>query len=136
MDVEILRSLMRKLPTTGFVHTYGQTECSPRVTALLPQDSVDKIGSGGKAIAGVTVEVVGDDGRPAAAGEVGEIRVAGENVTPGYYKKASETAAILRGGYLYTGDLATVDEDGFVYLVGRKRGIIISGGVNIYPEEN
>lgn len=132
---ELLRSLMRKLPAVGFVNTYGQTECSPRVTALLPEDSRGKLGSIGKAIPGVVVEVVDEQLVPVPPGEIGEIRVAGANVTPGYYKKPNETATLLRDGYLYTGDLACQDDEGYLYLVGRKTAVIISGGINVYPEE-
>jgi long-chain acyl-CoA synthetase len=132
---QVLKRLMARLPHVGFVHTYGQTECGPRVTSLLPQDSVRKMGSIGQAIPGVTLDVVNPLGLPVAPGEIGEIRVSGKSVTSGYYKKPAATGALIRGSYLYTGDLARLDDDGFVYLAGRKKTVIISGGINIYPEE-
>lgn len=132
---DILSSLMRKLPTVGFVNTYGQTECSPRVTALLPEDCLRKAGSIGLPIPGVEVRVVNEQGKPVAIDEVGEICVTGENVTPGYYKKPIESAAIIQDGFLHTADLARLDNEGYLYLVGRKKTVIISGGINIYPEE-
>jgi long-chain acyl-CoA synthetase len=135
MPLDLLRAIMEKMPATAFVQTYGQTECSPRVTALLKEDALRKIGSVGKPIPGVCVEIVDENDREAAAGEIGEIRVKGANTTPGYYKNPEETRKILRAEWLYTGDLARRDSEGFIYLVGRKRNIIISGGINIYPEE-
>ncbi len=131
----MLRELMAKLPHTGFVHTYGQTECSPRVTALLPEDSLTKIGSVGTAIPNVQVEIVDEDDTVVAVGAIGEIRVRGENICQGYYRNAEESGRILRNGWLYTGDLARRDEDGCIYLVGRKKNVVITGGINVYPEE-
>jgi long-chain acyl-CoA synthetase len=135
VSLDMLRSLMKRLPDTGFVQTYGQTECSPRVTALLPADSTRKIGSVGRPIPGVRVDIVSEDGTSVADGCVGEIRVQGENTCPGYYKNPEETAKIIRDGWLYTGDLAKRDEEGYIYLVGRKKNMVISGGINIYPED-
>ncbi len=131
----MLARLMKKLPGAGIVQTYGQTECSPRVTALLPKDSIRKMGSVGKPIPRVKVQIVKDDGNLVNTNEVGEILVKGRNITPGYYKRDDETRKILKVGWLYTGDLAYLDEEGFIYLVGRKKNMIISGGINIYPEE-
>lgn len=135
VSLDMLTSLMKKLPETGLVQTYGQTECSPRVTALLPKDSKRKIGSVGKSIPDVEVEIVKEDGELACTNEIGEIRVRGKNATPGYYKRRDETLKILKNGWLYTGDLARCDEEGYIYMVGRRKNVIISGGMNIYPEE-
>jgi long-chain acyl-CoA synthetase len=135
VSLTMLESLINKLPNAGIVQTYGQTECSPRVTALLPGDNIRKIGSVGKAIPGVEIQIVNDADEPVGTGEIGEIRVRGENTTVGYYKNLEETAKIKKGEWHYTGDLAKEDDDGYVYLVGRKKNVIISGGVNIYPEE-
>jgi long-chain acyl-CoA synthetase len=135
VSLEMVRRLMKKIPNTGLVQTYGQTECSPRVTALLPEDSLEKIGSVGRAIPGVTVEIVNESDDVVCPGQVGEIRVRGENTTPGYYKNQEENRKILKNGWLYTGDFAKYDTDGYIYLVGRKKNMIISGGVNLYPED-
>lgn len=135
MPVDKLQLLINSFPTVGFVQTYGQTEASPRVTALLPEDSVRKLGSVGRPIPGVTVAVVDEQGRVLDHGEIGEIVVRGENVMKGYYKNEAATSAVLRNGWLYTGDLGRLDEEGYLYLTGRRKNIIISGGVNIYPEE-
>lgn len=135
MPTEKLEAVIHNFPSTDLIQTYGQTEASPRVTALLPPDTRRKLGSVGKAIPGVDVHIVDAEGTEVNIGEIGEIIVRGKNVMKGYYKRPSETQKILQNGWLYTGDLAYKDSEGFIYLVGRKKNIIISGGINIYPEE-
>jgi Acyl-CoA synthetases (AMP-forming)/AMP-acid ligases II len=135
MPTDKLKALMDKYPGTGFVHTYGQTEASPRLTALLPEHSRSKIGSVGLPIPDVKLRIVDESGTDVSGDQFGEIIVSGANVMKGYYKDENETEKVLRNGWLYTGDIGYRDADGFLYLAGRKRNIIISGGVNIYPEE-
>lgn len=135
MPVEKLKQLIETFPSVGFVQTYGQTEASPRVTALLPDDSLRKVGSVGKPIPNVKVRIVNEKGQDVGVGETGEIIVQGDNVMKGYYMRPEETAKTLKEGWLYTGDLAVYDDEGYFYLVGRKKNMIISGGLNIYPEE-
>lgn len=135
MPVEKLKQLIVKFPNIGFVHTYGQTECSPRVTALLAENSILKIGSVGKSIPGVEVRIVDLQDNPVKATEVGEITVRGNNVMKGYYKQLEKTKNIMRNGWLHTGDIGYLDKEGYLYLTGRIKNIIISGGINIYPEE-
>jgi long-chain acyl-CoA synthetase len=135
MPVEKLKELIRTFPTVGIVHTYGQTEASPRITALLPEDSLRKVGSVGKPIPNVKVKIVFDKERDEILGEFGEIIVQGDNVMKGYYKRPDETAKVIKDGWLLTGDLGRLDEEGFIYLIGRKKNMIVSGGINIYPEE-
>ena len=131
----LIEDLMKKMPKTGFVQTYGQTEAGPRLTSLLPADALSRSGSVGKPIPGVELEIVDEEGRVVAPGVVGEIRARSTGITPGYYKNPEETAKVIKDGSLYTGDLAYEDGDGFLFLVGRKKNLIISGGINIYPEE-
>ncbi len=135
MPVEKLRMLIDLFPHTGFVQTYGQTEASPRVTALLPEDALRKIGSVGKPIPNVQVRIVDEYDNDLNVGEIGEIIVKGYNVMKGYYKRTEVTNDTIRNGWLYTGDLAQYDNEGYIYLVGRKKNIIINGGINVYPEE-
>ncbi len=135
MALEKLKILIKRFPTISFIHTYGQTECSPRITALLSEDSLRKIGSVGKAIPGVRVNIVDQNDNQLGAGERGEIVVEGDNIMKGYYKKPKFTSDILRNNLLHTGDIGYFDEDGYLYITGRKKNVIISGGVNIYPEE-
>lgn len=135
MPIGKLKQLIKKYNTIGFVQTYGQTEAAPRVTALLPEDSIRKIGSVGKAIPNVEVEIMDCNECVLAQGEIGEIVVRGPNVMLGYFKREDLTKKTLLNGWLHTGDLGYIDKDGYLYLTGRKKNIIISGGINIYPEE-
>ena len=113
---------------------WGMTETSPAGTAL-PRDCTHKPGSIGLPLPGIMMDIVAlDDPRRALApGEKGEIRIKGPNVTAGYWNAPAETAAAFVDGYLLTGDIGTMDEDGYFYLVDRKKDMIISGGFNVYP---
>lgn len=135
MPIDKLSVLIKKYESVGFVQTYGQTECSPRVTALLPHDSIRKIGSVGQAIPNVSIKIVDDKGTMLNKNQVGEIVVKGDNVMKGYFKQPEITNKAITDEWLHTGDLGYLDEEGYLYLTGRIKNIIISGGVNIYPEE-
>jgi O-succinylbenzoic acid--CoA ligase len=112
--------------------TYGLTEAASQVATLLPSDALRKLGSAGKPLfpTEVQIEVAG---RRAAPGEPGEILVRGATVSPGYWGRPGE--APLRDGWLRTGDVGTVDEEGFLYVLDRRDDLIISGGENVYPAE-
>lgn len=131
----VLRELVEKFPKVHFIQTYGQTECSPRVTALLPPFTITKMGSVGRPIPNVDIKVISDNGIECNAGEVGTIFVKGNNVMKGYYKNPDATELIIKNGWVNTGDIGYIDNDGFLFLKGRNKNIIISGGINIYPEE-
>jgi long-chain acyl-CoA synthetase len=113
---------------------YGLTEASPVVSAHR-YSGQRKLGSVGQAIPGVEVSIRDDEDRALPAGEVGEVSVRGENVMLGYYKMPEETARTIRNGWLRTGDMGRLDRDGFLYIVERKKDLIIRGGFNIYPRE-
>ena len=113
---------------------YGLTEASP-VVSVNPVKGVRKPGSVGLPLPGVEVAVVGEDNRKIAAGETGELIVRGQNVMKGYFNKDEETNEIIRDGWLYTGDMAKIDDDGYIYIVDRKKDLIIVDGMNIYPRE-
>ena len=130
-----LKELIEKYQSIGFVQTYGQTECSPRVTALMPQYALSKLGSVGTPIPGVQVRVINEVMQECKANEVGEIIVSGKNTMKGYFKQPQITNDTIINGWVLTGDLGYLDKDGFLYLTGRINNIIISGGINIYPEE-
>ena len=132
---KILRKVIQKYKSVNFIHTYGQTECSPRLTALLPPYTLSKLGSVGKAIPNVTIELVNEEGRVKKAYVEGEIIAKGNNLMCGYYKKLEETENVLKEGWIHTGDIGYFDEEGFLYISGRKKNIVIVGGQNVYPEE-
>ena len=135
ISLEVLAKVNKLLPEVGIVQTYGQTEAGPRVTCLLPQDAERKIGSVGKAIPDVCVKVVDEDDKELPANSKGEIVVKGNNVMKGYYKRPEETARVIRNDWLHTGDIGMFDDEGYLYIVGRIKNVIITGGLNIYPEE-
>lgn len=105
---------------------YGLSEASP-VTAFNPLDRPRKAGSIGKNIKNVENRVVDELGEDVPVGEVGELIVKGPNVMKGYYKMPEETAVTIRDGWLYTGDMARVDEEGYFYIVDRKKDMILVG---------
>jgi long-chain acyl-CoA synthetase len=113
---------------------YGLTEAAPVVSAHR-YSGVRKLGSVGQPIPGVDVRIRDDAGREVPVGEVGEVCVRGPNVMLGYYRMPEETARTVRDGWLHTGDVGRLDEDGFLYIVERKKDLIIRGGLNIYPRE-
>ncbi len=114
--------------------TYGMTETASQIVTLSPDYALDKIGSAGKPLfpAQLSIEL---DGKPTHAREVGEIVVKGPMVTTGYYKRPETNEETIQQGWLRTGDLGYKDEDGFLYVVDRRKDLIISGGENIYPAE-
>jgi long-chain acyl-CoA synthetase len=113
---------------------WGMTETSPAGTAM-PREWTGKAGSVGLPLPGIVMEIVAleDPRRVLPPGEKGEIRIKGPNVTNGYWNAPAETAAAFVDGYLLTGDIGIMDEDGYFYLVDRKKDMIISGGFNVYP---
>lgn len=113
---------------------YGLTEAAPVVSAHR-LSGPRRLGSVGQPLPGVEVRIVDDRDHPLPPGEVGEIVVRGPNVMLGYYRMPEETAAVLRGGWLHTGDLGRLDEDGFLYVVDRKKDVIIRSGFNVFPRE-
>lgn len=112
----------------------GPTECSP-VTSVNPLDGVRKIGSVGPPVPGVEIAIFDDNDQPVPTGEIGEIVVRGDNVMLGYLNQPEETAEAMRSGWYHTGDLGKLDEDGYVYILDRKKDMIITAGMNVYPRE-
>lgn len=113
---------------------YGLSEASP-VTCFNPLDRPRKPGSIGPSIINVENKIVNELGEEVPPGQVGELIVRGPNVMAGYYKMPEETAATIRDGWLYTGDLARMDDEGYFYIVDRKKDMILVGGFNVYPRE-
>jgi acyl-CoA synthetase (AMP-forming)/AMP-acid ligase II len=114
---------------------YGLTESCGPACLISPEDAIAKAGSTGKPFFYTDVRVVDDAGRDCAPGTPGEVLVRGKHVMKGYWNRPDATAEAIRDGWLYTGDVATIDTEGFVYINDRKKDMIISGGENIYPAE-
>jgi len=135
MSPALAKNLSEVFPDVEIFIMYGQTEAAPRLSYLKPSKVVDKAGSIGKAIPGVTLEVCRPDGSMVDVGEVGEIVAIGENIMAGYWQRPQETAKVLQNGKLWTGDLARIDEDGFIFIESRKSDMIKSGSHRIGPKE-
>jgi fatty-acyl-CoA synthase len=115
--------------------SFGQTEMSPNVTMLLPKDALRKTTSVGKAMPNVEIRVVDAQDQDVPPGEIGEAIYRGPSTMLEYYRAPEATAEAFRGGWFHSGDLVHRDEEGFIYVAGRKKDMIISGGENIYPAE-
>jgi acyl-CoA synthetase (AMP-forming)/AMP-acid ligase II len=126
-----IRELREALPGTEIFIMYGQTEATARLSYLPPIYLEAKPGSIGKGIPGVKLRVLNEDGREVSPGEVGEIVAEGANVALGYWQAPEESEGIFRNGALYTGDLARVDEDGFIYIVDRAKDFIKCRGEKV-----
>jgi len=138
---DLLKRAMKVL-NCEFGQGYGLTEASPLLTVLKHEDHLvtdengaNRLTSCGKPVNGVDVKVVKEDGTEVRPGEVGEIIARGPNIMLGYWKRPEETEDTLRDGWLHTGDLATVDDEGYIYLVDRKKDMIVTGGENVYSTE-
>jgi long-chain acyl-CoA synthetase len=132
---------IKKLPSWVFIQGYGMTE-SAALTVSLPwryhfdtPDMPSKRLAAGRAAFGMDVRIVDPDGNELPRGQTGEISVRGAQVMLGYWRKPEATAAALRDGWLFSGDAAYMDDDGFVYIVDRLKDMIVSGGENIYSSE-
>ncbi len=135
---EVIRRTHQAFPTAGLLEVYGATELSPLCTALLDeQHLIDSplARSCGSSIPGCDVRIVDDSGKELPRREVGEVVVRGPNVMLGYWNKPEQTAAVLKDGAYWTGDLGYMDEDGNVFLVDRSKDMIVSGGENVYSTE-
>ncbi len=134
-SIELKEKIMEAFPRATLDDLMGLTEGGPLTTFLPHRDALRKPGSVGRAHFSQMVRVVNDRGENVRGDEVGEIVVKGPAVMKGYYKDPEATAKALQDGWLYTGDLAKVDEEGFQYLAVRRTDLIVSGGENIYPVE-
>ena len=135
---ETLRRAHAVFPQAELLHIYGATETSPIATVLPREEAIldsPRAGSCGQPAVGVEVAVRGLDGGRAAAGEVGEVVVRGDNVMAGYWNKPEQTAAALVDGWYHTGDLGYQDDEAFLFLVDRAKDMIVSGGENVYSTE-
>jgi fatty-acyl-CoA synthase len=135
MPVEVLKEMQQRLPGVRLWNFYGQTEIAPLATVLKPEDQFRKAGSAGKPVLNVETRVVDDAMNDVAPGEVGEIVHRSPQLLAGYFNDAEKTAAAFQGGWFHSGDLATVDEEGYITVVDRKKDMIKSGGENVASRE-
>ena len=127
----VSRSLLERAVARGLpvVQTYGLTEAGSQVTTLAPSEAMSHLGSAGRPLLSMDLRVA------AASGDAGEIQIRGPAVTPGYFRDASATATAFREGWLHTGDVGVLDEEGFLTVLDRRDDVIVSGGENVYPSE-
>jgi len=141
MPVDVLKQALQTIGNV-FFQCYGSTEL-PAATYIVPEEQVTegppekvrRLASVGREVPNMEVRVVNDEGRDVVAGEVGEVIGRGDNMMKGYWRMPLATEEALKDGYVHTGDLATIDEDGYIYLVGRKKDLIASRGQTIYAGE-
>jgi fatty-acyl-CoA synthase len=135
MPVEVLREIQRRLPEVQLWNFYGQTEMAPLATILRPHEQLARAGSAGRAGVNVETLCVGDDDRPVAAGEIGEIVHRSPHAALGYYRDEAKTADAFRNGWFHSGDLGVMTEDGYLSVVDRKKDMIKTGGENVASRE-
>jgi acyl-CoA synthetase (AMP-forming)/AMP-acid ligase II len=148
MPLPVIRRAIQMLPeTVQFINAFGQTETTSTVMMLGPDDHVlrgspeeverklRRLGSIGRPLDDVEVRILDDDGVPLGVGKIGEIAIQTARMMRGYYGQEDATSATVQDGWLRTRDLGWIDEDGYVFLAGRKSDLIIRGGENIAPDE-
>lgn len=134
---QLLRDIVDRfeIGMEGLFHIYGQTEGPPLIATLRGADALRKLGSIGKAVPNVHVRLMSDEGELLPRGSTGEIVVPAGDVMAGYLNNPETTAETLKDGWLHTGDLARQDDEGFLYIVGRKKDMIRSGGQSVFPSD-
>ena len=135
IPLPLLRAFHSAQPHIKVIQGYGLTETSPMITLVEPEKAEAKMGSIGRAVPGVAVKIVDEAGKEVPIGEPGEIITSGAHVMKGYFRKPEATAARIRDGWLYTGDVGKVETDGYYHHLGRRDDMIITGGLNVYPAE-
>jgi acyl-CoA synthetase (AMP-forming)/AMP-acid ligase II len=147
MPLPVIRQAIEEFPGARFINAFGQTETASTITMLPPEDHIlegteqevekklRRLTSIGKPLEDVEVMIVSEEGTRVAEGEVGEIVARGERMMKGYWRQEAATGETLRSGWVYTGDLAYQDEDGYIYLAGRAKDFIKRGGEMIAPDE-
>ncbi len=135
MPVEVMKEIATRLPNVRLWNLYGQTEIAPLATMLGPEDQLRKPGSCGKAVRNVETRVVDDQMRDVKPGEVGEIVHRSPHLMLGYFHDDERTQASFEGDWFHSGDLATIDEEGYITVVDRKKDMIKTGGENVASRE-
>lgn len=135
MPQEDILTLLNCFPNTNFIYSYGLTEASPRVSFIERDDLQKKPGSCGKAVKNVAIRILNQEDNELEPYEEGEVVVRGDNVMMGYYRNQEMTNHVLRNNELHTGDYGYIDEEGYLYVNGRRDNMMILAGKNIHPEE-
>lgn len=135
MPYELVKKLKEVFPDVGLQNCYGQTENAPAASSLKDQYALDKIGSVGEVLPQTEIRIVDEFGESLPQGQVGEIVVKGPQVMKGYLRNEEATHQAIKDGWMYSGDLGKFDEEGLLYIVDRKKDMIIRGGENVYPVE-
>lgn len=133
LPIEVLKGFESRFKVS-VLEGYGMSEASPCVTWHRPGEQ-RKVGSVGLPVWGTEVKIIDDEGNEITDGSPGELCYRGHNVTQGYYKRPDATSAVIKNGWMHSGDVARRDEDGYYYIVDRTKDMIIRGGINIYPRE-
>lgn len=118
-----------------FTEGFGLTETAPVASVLPASDVITRAGSIGKPVTHVQMRVADEDGHEVRAGQVGELLLRGPSIFVGYWQKPEATRSALRDGWFFSGDLARMDDDGYFFIVDRKKDMVITGGENVYPAE-
>jgi long-chain acyl-CoA synthetase len=135
IPLPLLRAFQAAQPHIKVIQGYGLTETSPMITLVEPAQAEVKMGSIGRAVPGVEIKIVDEDGKELAVEEAGEIITRGPHVMKGYFRRPDATAQRIRNDWLYTGDVGKRGADGYYYHLGRRDDMIITGGLNVYPAE-
>jgi fatty-acyl-CoA synthase len=135
MPVEVMREMAQRMPNVRLWNLYGQTEIAPLATMLGPEDQLRKPGSCGRPVLNVETRVVDERMRDVTPGQVGEIVHRSPHLMLGYFHDDARTKAAFEGGWFHSGDLATIDEEGYITIVDRKKDMVKTGGENVASRE-
>ncbi|MBP0439500.1 acyl-CoA synthetase [Tianweitania sediminis] len=135
MPTAVIEEMLRRLPQMRLFNFYGQTEMAPVATILKPEEQLSKLGSAGRPALNVETRVVDDEDHPVPTGEVGEIVHRSAHLITEYYNDPEKTAEAFRNGWFHSGDLGRFDEEGYLYVVDRKKDMIKTGGENVASRE-
>jgi fatty-acyl-CoA synthase len=135
MPIEVLKEIARRLPQIRLWNFYGQTEIAPLATVLKPEDQLRKAGSAGRAVLNVETRVVDDQLHDVQVGQIGEVVHRSPQLLQGYFNDPQRTSAAFSGDWFHSGDLATIDAEGYITIVDRKKDMVKSGGENVASRE-
>jgi ABC-type nitrate/sulfonate/bicarbonate transport system permease component len=132
---QLMKEFAERYAHVHVIQGYGATETSPLLTLTLSEDAPRKMSSAGKIVPRVEMKIIGRDGNEVQIGQIGEIIARGPQIMKGYLKDPKATAKKIKDGWYYTGDLGRLDEENYLYVLGRADDMVITGGLNVYPSE-